>query len=248
MRASLRKADDINVRLSVSLDDVYFGRVKKVQLRVLRWCPVECKLIDRSNFILVPLRGGSSTREFTYRGLGDDHRLSWVCMLTSMGDTEDEPWVAWRGDVHVTVTVDQHPMYHIDDICSDGCDLHTEVDVSLADYYYGCELSVRHFERTPMTVQYAGGKQRVHIVRGMGLLRHMQDGSTRGDVYVFFKLRLPDIPASVLRAPRTLAVFRELGFCSGALSEGAFSEGALSESDRNEAFADEEDDTHQGGL
>jgi hypothetical protein len=188
----------LQLTIDVTLEDVYHARVKKVSLLVLRYegrdtsAPRRC-----TQAILIPLRGYVDSYEFP--GMGDD--------LSPAGP---------RGSVHVMVRIKPHAVYNIDTVCS-RYDLHVNVSLTPEEYYYGKSIMLPHMSGTVLDVSYPGhavrplgaSQSRTHICRRHGLPYHARDGGdARGDLYVFYDLALPDLPAKHLAASGVREAFR----------------------------------------
>ncbi len=213
--------------LSVSLEDVYNARSKRVVIRVLRACPPPsasasasasagdgdggggCTSFERRRqVIVVPLSG--DRLEHTFEAAGDDAPPALLGIPAHLK-------AAQRGDVTVRVCVKDHPLYSVDTVVS-PLDLHANIDVSLTQHYFGGKFELPHpsgellrveFVACPRCTGCAGDAgwerdcKQVRCLHGYGLPAYAEGGGhARGDLYVFFTVRLPRIDVSALNDVR----------------------------------------------
>ena len=228
------RAPCIWVDMEVSLEEVYTGVVKRVNVPVWRSCRSPCHLTRFSKDLesldgidcdagdwkyvglFVPINADTvHDAEYLFEGMGHDS----IFQSASIA----------RGHIGVRINVEPHPVYTIDKVIS--CyDLHATVRVSMRDYYYGCsrllpalaegapDLLVKYNPDTN-TSKTADECRSVQVFKGLGLGLGGQDpgmdgeerGDERGDLYVFFDLVLPPIPQHVLSKPH-VRLFFELIF------------------------------------
>ena len=165
----------LDIDLQVPLEDVYNGRIKRLRVSVLKWphrVPETGKLNYGSEELYISLLNYKSEYLFSKKG---DYL------------TETE-----RGDIKVNLKVQDHPLVKIDQIVS-PYDLHAEFDISLYGYYTREFLAFEYFGEV-IDVPYEPA-QTVCVVKGKGLPYYdsEDDEEHRGDLYVFFKLVLPQI-------------------------------------------------------
>jgi hypothetical protein len=184
----------LEVDISVSLDDVFHARVKKVVLSVLRFDGP--RRAPASQVLFVPLRAYADSYEFR--------------------ETGDELAPGVRGSVRVNLTVTPHPVYSVDSVCCRH-DLHASVDVDPFEYYYGKQVILPHFSGLSLDVSHPGFAThedtrrlwRVRVFHRHGLPYFDADGEhARGDLYVFFDLKLPDLGPDHLLDAGVRAAFR----------------------------------------
>ena len=191
------RAADVCIDLPVSLEDEFFGRVKKVVISVARWDNGLSALAKTTHTLFVPL--AANTPEYTCCGVGDDPPIPWLMVMR-----QALPGCATkgRGGVRVSIKCSPHPVFYIDNVlCSS--DLHTDVDVTPFDHYYGREVCIEHFDGLPpVVVNYSRKVGGVHIERGRGMpITHPALRTERGDLHIFFEIRLPDVSPERLEAP-----------------------------------------------
>ena len=207
-------APSLYVPLTVTLEDVYCRHIKKVVVNcVQRRTPkrrTNCEGMDfvdaldgdnsedawtsRRVVLYVPLDANAlNDATYTFAGMGHD---SIFC--TSLSS---------RGDIIVEIILAPHDVYEVDHVVNNS-DLHATIHVSIRDYYYGRRVVLPALDGDPtndIVIDYIGNsEQRVALFRGKGLPRRKQNDSEddyneRGDVFVFFNVSLPDIPASTLQ-------------------------------------------------
>ena len=119
------------------------------------------------------------------------------------------------GPIHVEVALEAHPLFSLDRVVS-PFDVHVSLDVSIQDYYYGCQRSVPLPGGGEVQAEYRGDGSRVLVFRGEGLASIERE---RGDMYVFFSLQLPSLAPAVLRRPLVRMFFAVL-FGSTAVDAG----------------------------
>jgi hypothetical protein len=200
---SATTARPIDVDLSVSFEDLYHARVKKVGIGVHR---VGAAFVRQRQMLFVrlvnPARDAALCADgapMVFAGIGDDPPAS--VLLGRVGGT--------RGDVHVRVRVEVHPTYSPDPVLY-PCDLHANVAVGLRGHYLGETVALPHpggGHEPPVTATYGAPSpegdgvtdatdadtRQVRVFRGMGLPYAIGGGSKRdrGDLYVFMTVQLP---------------------------------------------------------
>lgn len=185
------KPPDVVVSLVVSLRDVYFAQAKVVGVTVQRG--------DREHRVslVVPLLEVPGRTEFRFEGDGD----------------VPEGWTGRPGDVVVNVTVDPETMKACtpDTVLHDR-DLHAVIDISPKEFYYGASLMLEHPSGVPVRVVYEradrGGRRRrsVLLYPGLGLPRD-ETLASRGDLYVFLELCMPELSDEHLTDRRVWEAF-----------------------------------------
>ena len=195
------QAEDVCIDVDVTLDDIYFSRVKKIVIGVMRWNVVKACLSRVQQEVFVVL--GKRREEHVFRGSGDDPPLLWLMLLRAVKGT-----FVGRGDVVVRVKVKPHQVYQIDEVFS-VYDIYSDVDVSPMDHYYGRDVVLSHFESPDVTARYTSGR-RVHVERGRGL--PVASGG-RGDLFVYFNLKLPPLTEGHLRLDSVRSAFKHAFVC-----------------------------------
>lgn len=171
-----KKVDTIKVNIKLTLDEVYRGDIKKVIVRLRR--------------------GDTWVKEVFYVNLLE-HRN--IYKFENRGDEV----YGDKGDVEIHVKVLEHPFVKIDNVLCEY-DLYMEESMSLYELYYGFdrELSYMNKEKLNIRIQ-PGANYRLdslnysytHVVEGYGLpYINIKDNEIYyGNLYIYFKLKLPDI-------------------------------------------------------
>lgn len=163
---------------SVSLEDLYQGKVVTTTADVYTWVDGVCRKIKRHieyNMGLFPIG--------TYP---DD---IWIHQHTmyGMGSELVHNGCVIFGNLLLTITIREHDLYKLDSICFPH-DLHATMIVSIHDYFNGLYFCLPHpsgDESKYIMVEYDGGKAS-HIEKGQGL-------RGQGNIYIHFKLVMPKI-------------------------------------------------------
>lgn len=182
----------MHLDLSVSIEDVHQGRCKRIDVRVRRWQEAQRRFALTPHTLLLSLFNFQPQHMFC--NVGDEFFES-----DGSGGTR-----LVRGDiqVQVTITPEHDPGAGISAYQSTIIslfDLHVEKSITLHDYYTASEIEFTAFG-TNLQAPYSRG-QTCAVLPQHGLPHLMEDGTeTRGDVYVFFTLELPNEapPAHVL--------------------------------------------------
>lgn len=188
------KPETIIETITVTMDDVYHARVKKVVLNVRSRGG---GYIHRK--LLVPLLHHRSP--YVFLGMGDEGRKD--------------------GDVQIHVKIAEDPSgVRLDDMF-DPNDLHVSVPTSLYDFVYGRDIQLEHLPGGDVSFRYGGSETdpRSHeMVPGRGLpyeydyedaesealahgdsaLRVRARPRARGNLYIFFDLQLPVRPSPLM--------------------------------------------------
>jgi DnaJ-class molecular chaperone len=165
----------LQLDLQLPLEDIYYGRIKKIRVNVLGW-PYINPNTGKSNFkqedLYISLLNYKTN--YVFQGKGD--YLSF-----------DK-----RGDVQVNLKIIEHPLIKIDTVLS-PYDLQFEVDVCLFAFYTR-EFFVFQYFNELLEIPYKSG-QKTHVIKGKGLPFYVEDDDEeqRGDLYIFFKLILPEM-------------------------------------------------------
>lgn len=195
--ASTSAPEDIGVEIEVSLADACAARVKRLQIAVMRRAaPGWSELRKASQLLYLRVDAACAAPS------GSVHRFP------GAGDDPVFP-TGRRGDVVVTVRLLRHPTFRPDTVYS-SMDLHAEVPVTPRDYYYGTTACIEHDDGGPPVVaSYLGRSgRRVHVEKNRGLPDVVS--GTRGDLYVFFELRMPRLDDALLSSPRVKQAFDDI--------------------------------------
>jgi DnaJ-class molecular chaperone len=168
---STKKVDAIKVYIKLTLDEVYRGDIKKVVVRVRRddtWI---------KDIFYVNLMEHKSVHKFENRG--------------------DEVY-GEKGDVNIYVKVLEHDIVKIDNILCEY-DLYMEESMSLYDFYYGFQRVIPYLNAEILNIKRDNdGKNDhsnysyTHVVEGHGLPYIKDADIYYGNLYIYFKLKLPD--------------------------------------------------------
>lgn len=161
----------ICVNVGVTLEDVFHARVKKVSIKVKRWC--SSALNDTTQLFYVSLVNFKATHLF--ENMGDD------CVIKSLP----------RSNVRINLELVPHDIIKVDNVLCEH-DLYIEKKINLCDYYTREEFRFDVFGES-VIVAYKQGLQ-AELVKGMGLPyvnRASGDSVLYGDLYVHFELVLP---------------------------------------------------------
>ena len=162
---------NINIDVQVSLTEVYFKKVKKLEVRVKRW--IDDKFSDSKISIYIHLN--NYKKEYTFVGMGDDSILR----------------NKQSSNIIVRLTINNFPEgVTIQDVFSEY-DLYIIKDISLASFLLEEKLNILICQGASTTVINTGEKS--YLLKDLGL--PYQDESQeqkRGDVYVKLNVTLPD--------------------------------------------------------
>lgn len=168
-----KKVDAIKVNIRLTLDEVYRGNIKKVVVRVRR--------------------GDTWVKEVFYVNLMEHKK---IYKFENRGDEV----YGEKGDVEIYVKVLEHEIVKIDNILCEY-DLYMEETMSLYDFYYGFERKLSYmndeslniyikreanYKLDPLNYSYT------HVVEGHGLPYIKDSVIYYGNLYIYFKLRLPE--------------------------------------------------------
>lgn len=163
------------VDLTVSLEDVYFGKVKKVRVTIVNKFLEESSTREEIHYVsLVHYQ-----EQYSFPGKGD-----WI--------SEDT-----RGDLFINLIIAEHEFYKIDTVLY-RFDLYVDYELCLYEYYQRSFLSFMTFGDRRLEIPYKTG-DRVQCLKGEGLPYYDEenDEEKRGDLYIHFNLQLPKFPEGV---------------------------------------------------
>jgi DnaJ-class molecular chaperone len=110
-----------------------------------------------------------------------------------MGDDLDN---GDRGDIHVHVKVTETKGFAIDQLLVANDLIYIEeIEINLYELYYGKEYDIEFFNGTNLSgiVHFDINKPLICTIEGRGLLSSEKgEELTRGNVYIYFRLRLPE--------------------------------------------------------
>lgn len=196
----------ILVDITVTLDDVYYARVKKLVLRV-RSKHDGGMVLQK---VLIPLL---------------EHRDCY--MFGGMGDSDGD----LTGDVVVNLSISPHPTGARIDDSVNRYDLHVSVTTTLYEFVFGRDIVIRDMPGGDVCIRYGGREHSplTHVVlanRGLPfaspVAEEEQCGSCRrGDLHVFFQLQMPERPAVSLVELEAMTCRQLLSALSGPESQSS---------------------------
>lgn len=161
----------ISLNINIEMEDIYYGLTRKINVKVKREGGFESVSIYLCFIDFKP--------EYIFEGMGDD-----------MGD-------GGRGDIHVKVNVTNDKGFIVDQLL-DSSDIiyQPEIEISLYELYYGKHVNLEYFggEQLSELVEFEVNKPLVHVIKDKGALyTSTEDEVKRGNVYLYFKLKLPEL-------------------------------------------------------
>lgn len=156
----------IDIKMHVTLDDLYHAKVKKLLVKVKGSCHEE-----KQQELYISLF--SHKKMYTFKNKGD---------YLPGGK---------RGNIIVHLEVDKHDLVNKDSILCEY-DLYIDWDITLNDYYCRKYLALPYFgEVLELENLYPGLKCKVVKGKGLPYFNELNEEDTRGDLYVYFNLHLP---------------------------------------------------------
>lgn len=160
----------IRISLPVTLEDIYFKRVKKLNINVRRRIE-SSEIVSVVEEFYIPLN--SYEHVYVFDKKGDD------CIFSKFES----------GDVIVTLDIQSHPLVRIDNLFN-KYDLFITLDIGLVDHYFKEQYELQVFKGLNLYFR----KERDSVVlREQGL--PFEDDDTgeqrRGDIYIYFNVILP---------------------------------------------------------
>lgn len=156
--------------VDVTLQDLYFKRVKKIVVSVRRNQYVEKQVLYLSLY---------------------NYQKQYV--FASVGDESDDGCL--RGDIIVNLRIVDHETFRI----VDKYNIWTDRNISLYQYYYGGIIQMEHFNGETITVDVHGHglsttTTMTHVLPGKGLPYYDEanEEEKHGDLYVALCLALPE--------------------------------------------------------
>jgi DnaJ-class molecular chaperone len=168
----------IQLVIDVTLEDLYNKCIKKIK--------VKTKLLDGSlENVVLYLSLLNYKEEYIYEGVGDEY---------------PDNGIKKRGNVAVRLNILENKMVKLDgSICR--YDLYFERYISLYEVYYGVDIKISYFghdlkiKKDHLWKDYDEYGSYIFVGKGKGLPYYdeEQDLELRGDLYVYFKLKLPNL-------------------------------------------------------
>jgi DnaJ-class molecular chaperone len=176
---------NINLKISINLNDLYNKNIKKINIKVIRIINDENKLEIIPVFISL-----LNYEEFyIFKGLGDEY-------------IEEINGIKQKGDIKIKIDILEHPIIRIDKYLF-KYDLIIDDTVTLYEVYYGLNrkykylnneeiIITKNFRDTIFKDDPKGGYSFNHVIKNKGLpyYNEADDIEKRGDLYIFFSLRL----------------------------------------------------------
>ncbi len=168
-RTEDEKRNNIKITLSVTIEDLYKKRIKKVI--------VNTRLMD-----------GTIYKRALYVSLLN-YQESYV--FKDVGDEYEAKRIKKHGDVHIYLNIEKHPMLEIFTMLH-PYDLTMTKKIGLYEYLYGCTFQITVFGERSITVNYPGGKPLLLTYEECGLPYYNEEHEEeqRGSFHVFFELVL----------------------------------------------------------
>jgi DnaJ-class molecular chaperone len=168
---SRKTEQGIDINIDVDLKDVYFGEVKKVMIKV--HSGEEGDAISKIKPFYISLNNYQDKYVFT--GAGD-----------------------YGSDVNIRLNIVSKKMSHIKhDTIVSKYNVYIETELSLYEYYYGCEKVIPFFEddiHLKLEPFANSPNNLIHIIKNKGLpYIDEEEEQQRGDVYIHFELVFPTI-------------------------------------------------------
>jgi DnaJ-class molecular chaperone len=179
MNAKMRKKKELELRISVTLDELYRGETKKIKVRVKRQ-----KQEFESILLFVSLI--NYDRDIIFEKMGD----------------EDEN--GNRLNIRILLDIKDHDEYYIDSVISKYDIINKNYNnITLYEFYKSKNLILDYLdnEQINITTNFNNIDLLVIKVAEKGLLYIKDESIVRGDLFIYFKLKLPDsdnIPAEIL--------------------------------------------------
>lgn len=165
-----KKKYDINIKLSLPLDEIYTDIGKKI---VVKCKSKDNTLINRTLYLSLD----DYTKHFMFKGMGD-----W------------NPKYNEYGDLYITIHAKEHKEYFINSFL-DKHELVKFISIDLYEYFYGIDREITHFGEVIKINHIPFKKGDNLIIKGKGLRKlyndsTLDDAVKRGDLYIFFKVDL----------------------------------------------------------
>lgn len=172
LMTTMNQPRDVHINLNVTLEDLYYHKVKKINVRVKRRGSDSMAFHNEIIPIYISLLNYET--KYVFKGLGDDGMFQHIP----------------RSDIVVKVEIESHNNINIDSIVS-KYDLFIEQKVSLHDYFFRNSFCFETLGGESIDVQYETGK-RVEVVTGKGLpymdVTSNDHSVMQGNLYIYFDL------------------------------------------------------------
>lgn len=178
-----QKTKDIHIELPVTLCDLYFYKVKKVNVKVLRRNSGSNLKYSTTTLYISLL---NYQEKYTFENQGDDSLLPSIP----------------RSNIIVTLKIEDMHKLRIDKLIN-KYDLYYDMTISLYDYFFKTSHCLQIQEiKLDKNIEYSQG-DRVCIVPNCGLPyvdNHYVDKIQRGDLYVCFSLEIKNIDIRTMQS------------------------------------------------
>lgn len=177
----------ITLKIAVDLEDIYYAKVKKLMVKVRR--KHENEIVFKSIPLYISLLNYETSYVFKYQGDENDN--------------------GQKGDIIVNLDIRSEHLA-IDTLFS-KYDLHKESTMSLYDYLYGLNKSIKHFDKI---IDIQKEPEELHKKDCVGVYTYEVENNglpyvenqnqdedeevKRGKLYIHFKLNISEVPRDVL--------------------------------------------------
>lgn len=172
--------EDITIKLSVSIGDIYNGKVKKLSVKVKRWH--ENEYVTSNENIYVDLVNFKS--EYVFIEKGDASIFKGVS----------------NSNIRVIVMIKEEDMY-ISDLLSQY-DLCIRKEMSLKEFYSSEYIEIEGLSE----VEVKNERKESYVLTGVGLPYVTEEGDRkRGDIYITINISVPiDVPSEFIELIKTI--------------------------------------------
>ena len=162
---------NIEFIVNIPLDDIYFKRVKKLNIRVKRW--IDNKYTDYTQIIYINLN--NYTKQYTFKDVGDE---------------SISPFHKYTSDIIININIIDIPEnVYIQDIISDY-DIYVKKELTLYDYY-NLEVFDIHICKD-VILQIVNTRDLDYIIKENGLpFIDKLNFHKRADIYIKFEISIP---------------------------------------------------------
>ncbi len=171
----------IKITLSVTIEDLYKKRIKKVI--------VNTRFMDGTIYkrtLYVSLLNYQEC--YVFKDVGDEYEEKIKSVMSFFSPTKR---IIKKGEVHIYLNIEKHPMLEIFTMVH-PYDLTMTKKIGLFEYLYGCTFQITVFGERSITVNYPGGKPLLLTYEENGLPYYNEEHEEehRGSFHVFLELVL----------------------------------------------------------
>jgi DnaJ-class molecular chaperone len=165
---SCKKESNLVLTINVTLDEIYKGNIKKIVVKVKRCNNKEEKITLYISLI-------NYNRKIIFENIGDEN---------INGD---------KNDIEIIINIIQDEKYSIDtyfnafDIC------YFDQPLSLYQFYNGIDIDLDYLNQEKININHKFNNiEELYIkISNKGLMYNISDEIMRGDLYIYYKLKLP---------------------------------------------------------